>query len=103
MRGAAWRLVDGPKGPGGPAGVWYNEGIAYFTKRRLILGAAAALAAFPAAAQEPQLAVQAHGAPMGFAFPTAGPAAAGRLNQIFDAAARRQSLPGPVVAAPLLS
>jgi soluble lytic murein transglycosylase-like protein len=83
--------------------VWYNEVIAYFTKRRLILGAAAALAALPAAAQEPQLAAQAHGGPLGFAFPAAGPAAAGRLNQIFDAAARRQSLPGPVVAAPRLS
>ena len=83
--------------------VWYNPNIAYFIKRRLILSAAAALAAFPAAAQEPSLAAPVRGPQVGFAFPAPGAAAAGRLNQIFDAAALRQSLPGSMVAAPRLS
>ncbi|MFI5350562.1 MAG: lytic transglycosylase domain-containing protein [Elusimicrobiota bacterium] len=40
---------------------------------------------------------------MAFAFPATGTAAAGRLNQIFDAAAARQALSGPFVPAPRMS
>jgi soluble lytic murein transglycosylase-like protein len=40
---------------------------------------------------------------MAFAFPGAGPAAAERLNQIFDAQTPRAALPAPVVAAPRMS
>ncbi len=69
----------------------------------MVLGAAAALSALRAAAQEPQMAAPARGPQMGFAFPAAAAAAAGRLNQVFDAATLRQSQSGPVVAAPRLS
>ena len=67
------------------------------------MGALAALAAVPAAAQEPQTALPARGSQMAFAFPATGMAAAGRLNQIFDASAARQALNGPIVAAPRMS
>lgn len=68
------------------------------------MGALAALAAVPAVSQEPRPAVQARGAQLALAFPAAGAAAAGRLNQIFDSAATRQALSdGAVVAAPRMS
>jgi soluble lytic murein transglycosylase-like protein len=67
------------------------------------MGALAALAAVPAAAQEPQTAMQARGSRMAIAFPAAGMAASGRLNEIFDASAQRQALSGPLVTAPRMS
>lgn len=64
------------------------------------MGALAVLAALPSAAQEPQTALHARGTQMAFAFPAAAGAAAGRLNQIFDAEAAHQAL---LVTAPRLS
>jgi soluble lytic murein transglycosylase-like protein len=82
--------------------VWYNHRIAQITGR-LTLPAAALLSALHASAQEPQLAAPSRGAQTAFAFSASGPGVAGRLNQLFDAAALRPSLSGPVVAAPRLS
>src|SRR5471030_2314970 len=93
----------GPEGPGAGTRLWYTRCIVNSTSRRLAMGALAALAAVPAAAQEPQTALPARGSPMAFAFPASGMAAASRLNQIFDAAAARQALSNPFVAAPRMS
>lgn len=67
------------------------------------MGALAALAALPAAAQEPQTALSARGSQVAFAFPAAGMAATGHLDQIYDAAAARAALSGPFVTAPRMS
>jgi soluble lytic murein transglycosylase-like protein len=64
------------------------------------MGVLAALAALPAAAQEPQAALHAvHAGQAAFA----GAAAAGRMNQLFDAEASHQALSGALVTAPKMS
>jgi len=68
-----------------------------------VILASAALVSRPALAQAPRN-VHSREAVLALAFPASAPAAAGRLNQIFDASRRRlDALPGPVVAAPRLS
>ncbi len=84
--------------------MWYNSSIVNSMSRRLALGALAALAAVPAAAQEPRSALPARGVSPALAFPAGGPAAAARLDQFFDAASIRQALgDGSVVNAPRMS
>jgi soluble lytic murein transglycosylase-like protein len=68
-----------------------------------MLGAAVAMCAGPLSAQEPQTAVPLRDPQLAFVFPSVGPVAAGRLNQMFDNAALRRNLSGPEVAAPRLS
>lgn len=79
--------------------MWYTSFIVYFTSRRLALGIVAALAAAPAAGQEPQAALPARAGQAAFAFPAARAAAAGQLNQVFDAEAAH----GALVTAPRMS
>ena len=63
------------------------------------MGVIALLFALPAASQEPA----ARGVPMPFVFPASGTTADSRLDQIFDDAAARRALSGPIVAAPRMS
>ncbi|MDE2489991.1 MAG: hypothetical protein KGM24_04040, partial [Elusimicrobia bacterium] len=71
----------------------YNTRIVNPTTRRFALGALAALAAAPAAAQQPRPADRAP--QLAMVLPADGPASAARLEQLFDAAALRRGLAVP--------